>query len=291
MNASALQSLGGIATALLVAVLVAAAGSSGSVTALGWPVFAICVAIAFLVQWAAFVPAWIYKTELYYDLTGSITYITVVLLALLLNDSIGPRDWLIAAMIVVWAARLGSFLFARVKQAGADRRFDRIKQDFAQFLMTWTLQGLWVTVTASAALAAIVSVSVEPLDAWAMVGGFLWFAGFMIEVVADHQKKVFKNDPANRGRFIASGLWAWSRHPNYFGEMTLWLGIAIIAVPELSGWQYATLVSPVFVFVLIYFVSGVRMLEARADKRWGDDPEYQAYRSRTPILVPGPLRG
>lgn len=288
MKSSTLQSVAGMVVALLVGALVAAAGSSGSVTFAGIPVFALCAALAFIVQWLAFIPAWLNRTELYYDLMGSITYITIVLVALALNDSIGPRDLLISAMIIIWALRLGSFLFVRVKKAGADRRFDRIKQDFAQFLMTWTIQGLWVTFTAAAGLASILSASAQPLGLWALIGSLLWVSGFAIEVVADRQKSAFKANPDNNGQFIQSGLWAWSRHPNYFGEMMLWFGIAIIALPHLSGWQYATLASPVFVFVLIYFVSGVRMLEARAEKRWGNDPEYQVYRDRTPVLVPMP---
>ena len=119
-------------------------------------------------------------------------------------------------------------------------------------------------------------------------GHAVWLAGFAIEVVADRQKSAFKQDSANDGRFITTGLWAWSRHPNYFGEITLWTGIAIMAVPILSGWQWVVLISPVFVAVLLMRVSGIPMLEARSDKRWGDEEAYQRYRAATPVLVPRP---
>jgi steroid 5-alpha reductase family enzyme len=126
---------------------------------------------------------------------------------------------------------------------------------------------------------------------WVAVAGIVvWVTGFAIEVVADQQKSAFRRDPANQGRFITSGLWAWSRHPNYFGEITLWTGIAIMAVPVLSGWRWVTLISPVFVFLLITRVSGIPMLQARAEKRWGDDEDYQRYVRTTPVLIPRPPR-
>lgn len=283
-----LSSLAGIVIAVVIAAVIAAAGSSHSDVYQGVPVFAICVALAFVMQWVAFIPAWHFKTEKYYDLMGSTTYVVVVTVGLLLNESIRVRDMLMGLMIVAWAARLGSFLFARIRADGADSRFDRIKENFTAFLMTWTLQGLWVTVTSAAALAAITASTSAPLGPWALTGSLLWGVGFAIEVVADRQKKAFKAKPENHGRFITTGLWAWSRHPNYFGEIVLWLGIAVIAVPHLSGWQYATLISPLFVFVLLKYISGVPMLEARADRRWGDDPDYQAYKRNTRVLIPLP---
>ena len=93
------------------------------------------------------------------------------------------------------------------------------------------------------------------------------------------------SDPANKGTFISTGLWAWSRHPNYFGEITLWLGIAVIAFPALSGWQYVTLISPVFVYVLLAHISGVPLLERRGQKKWGHEEAYQEYVRRTPSLL------
>jgi steroid 5-alpha reductase family enzyme len=154
--------------------------------------------------------------------------------------------------------------------------------------MAWTLQGLWVFLTLAAALAAITSERSLPLGIVAWVGLAIWIAGFAIEATADAQKQAFRSDPANRGRFIRSGLWAWSRHPNYFGEITLWVGVALIALPILSGWQYLTLISPVFVYLLLTRVSGIPMLEARADERWGGDADYEDYKARTPVLFPRP---
>ena len=282
------SSLIGIVVAVVVGTLVALAGSDGSATVGSLPVFAVCAIVAFAINWVVFVPSNRAKTEKYYDLTGSITYLTVTALAAVLAGGLDLRAWIAVAMVAVWAVRLGSFLYRRIKKAGHDGRFDRIKTDPLRFLMTWTLQGLWVLLTAAAALAIITGTERQALGWVGAVGIVVWLVGFGIEVVADSQKSAFKADPANDGRFIDSGLWAWSRHPNYFGEIMLWTGVAILAVPVLSGWQWAVLISPVFVTLLLTRVSGIPMLEARADKRWGQKPEYHEYKRRTPVLVPRP---
>jgi steroid 5-alpha reductase family enzyme len=284
------NSLIGIAASLLIGALVILAGSSGSTKVGSIAVFAVGGFLAYAINWLVFVPSNRAKTEHYFDLTGSITYLSVTAVALVLSDNLDARAVIVAAMVAVWALRLGSFLFRRVRRDGRDGRFDRIKTDPLRFFMTWTLQGLWVLLTLAAALAIITGTERRELGWVAIVGIVVWIAGFAIEVIADQQKSEFKKNPANDGRFIKSGLWAWSRHPNYFGEITLWTGIAIMAVPVLSGWRWAMLISPIFVVLLLTRVSGIPMLEVRAEKRWGDEPEYQEYTSRTPVLIPRPPR-
>lgn len=282
----------GIVVALVVGGLVGWAGSDGSVRLGddGLPVFALCAILAFGINIVVFVPSYLAKTEHYFDLTGSITYITVTAVALALSPDLDARAWLAAVLVWIWAARLGSFLFRRIKADGKDGRFDAIKVDVLRFGMTWILQGLWVTFTAAAAWAIITAAEREPLGVLGAVGVAVWIVGFGFEAVADRQKSAFKADPANAGRFITTGLWAWSRHPNYFGEITLWTGMAIMALPILSGWRWVALISPVFVTLLLTRISGLPMLERRGLKRWGDDPEYQAYLASVPVLVPRPPR-
>jgi steroid 5-alpha reductase family enzyme len=241
-----------------------------------------------VVQWVAFVPAWLGRTERFFDLVGSLTYLLVTAIALALRPSPDVRAGLLAALVAVWAARLGTFLVKRIHAAGKDGRFDELKTSFPGFLMAWSLQGVWIVFTVGAALAAITSGRSVPLGAWGWLGLAVWLAGFGIEVVADRQKRDFRADPANEGRFISTGLWAWSRHPNYFGEIVLWVGIAIIAAPALQGWQVATLVSPLFVTLLLTKGSGIPPLEERADARWGGEPGYERYKAETPVLVPRP---
>ena len=279
--------------ALLIVILiglgVAFAGSRGGASALGIPIFALSVGLAFLIQWLVFIPAYLLQDERFFDLTGSITYISVTTMAVLLSPVVDGRSILLLTLVVIWAARLGTFLFRRIHKAGKDARFDEIKPSFVRFLLTWTLQGLWVTFTLAAALAAVTTTTRKELGVLALIGFLVWVFGFVIEVTADSQKSRFRADPENKGKFIHTGLWAWSRHPNYFGEIVLWIGVAVIALPVLQGWQWLTLISPVFVTLLLTRISGVPMLEKRADEKWGGQEDYEAYKERTPVLIPRPF--
>jgi steroid 5-alpha reductase family enzyme len=286
MNPANRNALIAILGSTVLGLLVGLAGSDGGAGIGGIPLFALSVGLAFLVQWAAFLPAYLRQTERFFDLTGSITYVSIFTLAILLSPDPDARAVLLYVLVTVWAIRLGSFLFRRIRKAGADDRFEEIKPSFLRFLSVWTLQGLWVTLTGAAALAGITSVARKELEVWALVGFLVWLFGFGIEVVADAQKIRFRRSPGNRERFIQTGLWSRSRHPNYFGEITLWLGIALIAVPVLRGWQWVVLSSPLFVAVLLTRVSGIPLLEQKADRRWGGQEEYEAYKRRTPVLIP-----
>ena len=275
-----------ILACLAIGAIVALAGSPGSITFNGLPSFALAASIGFILHWLIFIPSYIYQTEHYFDLIGSISYISIVLFTFLALNNLDIRSILIGLLIMVWAVRLGSFLFARVKREGKDNRFTVMKTKFWWFLFTWTIGGLWVFITMAAGLAAMTSAKVVPLGWYALIGIVLWLEGFIVEVVADHQKTRFRSKKENRDKFINEGLWSLSRHPNYYGEITLWFGIAFIAFPVLQGWQLLTLISPIFVYILLTRISGVTMLERRADKKWGDDPEYQLYKETTSSLIP-----
>jgi steroid 5-alpha reductase family enzyme len=281
-----LRSIIGIAVAVTLSLLIAIAGSNNSTLYDGMPIFMLCASVGFVLHWLGFIPAYLFQTEHYFDLIGSISYVATVALAFALAPSFGTRGLVVATLICVWAVRLGSFLFIRVKKAGQDRRFTQIKTKFFRFLLTWTLGGTWVFITMAAGLAAMTSQSQSPVDGFLVVGATLWVIGFGIEVVADQQKTAFRKDPANAEKFISSGLWSISRHPNYLGEIILWIGIAVIALPVLEGWQWVTLASPVFVSFLLLKVSGVPMLENNAESRWGNDPEFRQYKAKTPTLIP-----
>lgn len=273
---------------LALGVLLALAGSTGGATLGGVPLFALAVGAAFAVQIIVFIPALIWRTEKFFDLTGASTFALISLGLLALSPAPDARSWVLTGMVVLWAIRLGPFLFLRVRAAGADDRFDEIKRNPIVFLRVWILQGLWVSLTASAAWIAISSAAHarEPLNWVSIVGVALWAVGLGIEVTADVQKSRFKADPRNAGTFIRTGLWSRSRHPNYFGEIMLWIGVLVVAAPVLSGWQWVALLSPVFVTLLLTRISGVPMLEQKADARWGGEPAYEAYKSQTPVLIP-----
>ncbi|MFK8023703.1 MAG: DUF1295 domain-containing protein [Ilumatobacter sp.] len=277
--------------AISIAIGVSFVVSGDSVEVAGLPAIVWCAFFAVGINLVVFVPSWLLKTEKFYDLTGSITYVSTTVFALAVSDRDEATSWLLAALISVWAIRLGSFLFRRIIADGFDRRFDKIKVNPALLLRTWALQGLWVFLTAVAAWTAMTSTDEAPFGAFTVVGLIVWVVGFGIEVRADREKQAFRKDPANDGRFISTGIWAWSRHPNYFGEIMLWSGVAIIALPAFNGAEFVALISPVFVTLLLTRISGVPMLERRGTKKWGDDPAYQAYVKNVPVLVMRPPKG
>ena len=273
---------------VLIGLLVAMAGGVEGAQAGNISVFLLCAIIAFAINWLAFIPASKAQSEQYYDIVGSLTYLSVIGVAVLLSGSLDTRGQLAAIMVVVWAIRLGSFLLLRIRADGGDDRFDEIKVSPLRFFFAWTLQGLWVLLTAACALAIITSETSLPIGALGTIGIVLWIVGLLFEMIADAQKRAFKRDHHNAGKFIQQGLWAWSRHPNYFGEILLWSGMALLTIPILSGVQWVVLISPVFVYLLLTRVSGIPALEAKAKKRWSDDPDYQAYVKNTSRLIPLP---
>jgi len=243
----------------------------------------------FVIQWLAYIPAFLFKTEKFYDLTGSLTYITAILFALYSTNTPQNLDLgslIIGIAIILWAIRLGSFLFMRIHKDKKDGRFDSIKTSFSQFFMTWTLQGMWVFICSSAALVAIANPTGVPVNSVFIIGLALFILGFVVEIIADNQKSAFRSIPENKDAFINEGLWARSRHPNYFGEITLWTGITVMGISTFEGMNYLALFSPIFSYLLLNYVSGVRMVEYRGNKKWGHLDAYVAYNKSTPKFIP-----
>ena len=253
---------------------------------LGFNSFKFLISIAVLIQFLVFLPSFIFKTEKFYDLTGSLTYISVTSIAYFSLDNPTTTDTILFLYVIIWAGRLGLFLFRRINKDGKDERFDKAKKKFFWFLQYWMGQAGWVVFTAGASILAILAPTETELDIIAFSGIFLWWSGFLIEVIADYQKRKFRETSDPKTEFISSGLWARSRHPNYFGEITLWIGMAVLSLSSLSGIEYVTaIVSPVFVYLLLRKAEGVPMLERIAEERYGDLPEYQQYKENTPVLM------
>jgi len=245
--------------------------------------------MCFVIQWIAYIPAFLLKTEKFYDLTGSLTYIGTVLFALYASGSfhnLQLGNLIVGMAIIIWAVRLGSFLFMRIRKDKKDGRFDSIKTSFSQFFMTWTLQGMWVFICSSAAFIAIANPTGVVINSVFIFGLVIFIFGFAIEVLADNQKTAFRSIPENKDQFINEGLWARSRHPNYFGEITLWTGITVMGISTFEGMNYLAIFSPIFSYLLLVYVSGVRMLEYRGHKKWGHLDEYKDYKKNTPKLIP-----
>ena len=218
----------------------------------------VVLSFAFAVQWLIFIHAWFAQTEHFFDLTGSLTYIVLVLAACYLSEAFDIRSLVIVGLVLIWAFRLGPFLF-RIQKAGEDRRFRSIKVSFPTFFMTWTRQGAWVFVTVSAGLGAITSSNKSRLG-WPFILASRCITGFRHRSHRRSAKDCISCGPSERwGVYYGLGLVA----PNYFGEILLWAGIAVIMMPTLQGNQIFLLLSLIWVVVLLTAISGVRMLEGR----------------------------
>ncbi len=273
--------------------------------------------ILFGVNLLAWIPASILKTERFYDLTGGITYVALTAATLAVGSYAeqnsdpycgGSKSWLekiAAAMTLVWALRLSGFLFYRIHgSARGDKRFDEVKLNPARFIVAWMMQAMWCYLTTIAMVvqtgysgpaSMLVPRSATAGDATGdeiffdfctVFGIVLWCIGFALEVTADFQKLNFSKDSNNQGRFISTGVWAWSRHPNYFGEITLWVGIFVMGIRSYQGTQWIVAVSPLFVALLLLKISGLPLLESYADKKWGEEAAYQEYKRKTHVIVP-----
>ena len=263
--------------------------------------FSICVFIAnltgiqnityavlfiFLIHLLIFVPSYYFQTEKFFDLTGTISYVSSVFFIFFKTNtvnSINLGSLALSTFIIIWSLRLGTFLFLRIKKAGKDRRFNEIKKSFSWFFMTFSLSGMWVTICSICALTGIANGII--FSSTTIIGIIIFIIGFTIEIIADSQKTKFRAKDDNKDKFISIGLWKYSRHPNYLGEIILWLGISLISFSSLEGLQYITLISPIFTYLLLVNVSGINLLEKSGEKKWGHLDSYKSYKENTPRLI------
>ena len=279
-----------VTSVFMIIFLVVSAVGKNSVILNGYPAVLYCAVICVGMQWVAWIPASIGKTERFYDLTGGLTYITIVGFSLWAgsrSEPISSREIIVSLLVVIWSLRLSSFLYLRIHRTGKDGRFDKLKTSSIRFLVPWTIQGLWVFLTMIVVIVINTQANSAPaLGIWDGIGLSIWILGFSIEVIADNQKTVFNSEPNNQGKWIDCGLWSYSRHPNYLGEVLLWTGIAFFGVSCFTGLEKIAWISPLFVYLLLTKISGTPILDRRALEKWGDDSEYQIYRKNTPLLFP-----
>lgn len=257
-----------------------------------WPGLNTSVAfISIGLHWLVFIPSALLATEKFFDTTGHFDYSFLALYSLFSGGE-GPRSlrqWVVTLFVLMWSVRLGVFLCLRIQRTNKDGRFDEIKHHVPRFFNMWTIQGCWVFLTMLPVFCLNGTEDEVPFPTWTDYVGVLCFGiGFACEAIADNQKMAFASDPVNEGKWISTGLWALSRHPNYFGEITLWTGIFLICCSVFTGGQWVSAESPLFVAFLLIKVSGIPLLEKRADQEWGEDPGYQEYKEAIPELVPWP---
>ena len=222
-----------VTSVFIIAGLIVSAVGNNSVTFSGYSAVLYCAVICIGVQWLAWIPASMAKTERFYDLTGGLTYLAVVGFSLWAgSQSEAPslRELIVSLLVVIWALRLSSFLYLRIHRTGKDGRFDQLKTSPIRFLVPWTIQGLWVFLTMIVVIVINSQADSAPaLGIWDAIGLSIWLLGFGIEVIADNQKTVFNTEPNNQGKWIDSGLWSYSRHPNYLGESFYGLELPVLA--------------------------------------------------------------
>lgn len=283
-----------VISVLIITSLIVIAVDDNSVSLNGYSAVLYSAVICLGIQWLAWIPASLAKSERFYDLTGGLTYLTVVgftLWAGSQSESPSARELIVSLLVVIWALRLSSFLYLRIHRAGKDGRFDRLKTSPIRFLVPWTIQGLWVFLTMIVVIVINSQADSAPeLGIWDAIGLLMWLLGFSIEVIADNQKSAFNANSENQGKWIDSGLWSYSRHPNYLGEIMLWTGITCFGISCFSGLERVAWVSPIFIYLLLTKISGVPILDRRGLEKWGNQPEYHKYRENTPTLLPRLVR-
>ena len=246
--------------------------------------------IALAVNGAFFAVAAARRTDVVTDLSYSLTFalLAVVLLA---TGAAEPVQLVASLLVVLWAVRLGAYLFRRIMRMKVDHRFDGMRDRPLRFARFWLLQAITVAVVMLPVSYLLDRENPPGPGVWSIAGAAVWLVGLLVEALADAQKSAFRAKEENRGRFVASGLWRYSRHPNYFGEMLVWWGLFLYTVPVLHGAAFAVVIGPVFITLLLLFVSGIPPLERSAEEKYGGDAAYRDYKRRTSILVPLPPRG
>lgn len=244
---------------------------------------------SFTINGVMFLVAYKKKTDKLTDISYALTFFSLVTYGAIAGRVDSTYHWVLAFMVTLWAVRIGSYLLMRIRKIGKDKRFDDKRDNFVKFGSFWALQAITVWIVMLGAL-KFLSVSVDSASLSYMAVGFaIWGVGLVVEAIADMQKFVFINDSKNKGKWIDTGLWKYSRHPNYFGEILVWVGVFVYVSSALSGVnQLIAFISPLFIAFLLIFVSGIPLLEKSADKRWGNDKRYQKYKDETSILVPLP---
>jgi steroid 5-alpha reductase family enzyme len=246
--------------------------------------------VALAVNGTFFAVAAVRRTDVVTDLSYSLTFV-VLAVVLLPTGAAKPVQLVASLLVIVWAVRLGAYLFRRILRMKVDHRFDGIREQPLRFARFWFLQASTVAIVMLPVSYLLDREQPPGLGAWSIAGALVWLVGLLTETLADTQKAAFKAQEENRGRFVADGLWRYSRHPNYFGEMLVWWGLFLFAVPVLHGAAFAVVLGPLFITLLLLFVSGIPPLERSAEEKYGGDPAYREYKRRTSILVPLPPRG
>jgi steroid 5-alpha reductase family enzyme len=244
----------------------------------------IALIISFVIQLLFFIFAASFKTDKMTDLSYGLGFILITLIYFL-KSTLGLDQILVTILVFIWGTRIAIYLFKRILKTKTDSRFDNVRNNIIKFASFWLLQAISIWIILLPALVILTSKKPASLSILTLTGFIIWLFGIYIEYFADKQKFEFKNDPKNKGKWVSNGLWKYSRHPNYFGEMLCWWGIFIISLPLLNSWQYFTLIGPIYITFLLIFVSGIPPLEKKYDQKYANNKEYLEYKKTTSVLI------
>lgn len=247
--------------------------------------------ISVVIQAVFFILASIFKTDKVTDLSYGLSFIIIAIYLIFTNETVGKVQALVSLMVIFWGIRLILYLFQRILIIGKDKRFDGVRDNFKKFLFFWTFQAVAVWIISLPAI-LIISKNYRLYGNSFLfyLGILMWLVGIFVESIADKQKFDFKNDPKNADKWIEDGIWKYSRHPNYFGEILLWWGIYIITLPYLNNFEHMAIIGPIFITSILLFVSGIPPLEKKYNLKYKDNDAYQRYKKTTSILVPLPKK-
>ena len=232
-----------------------------------------------------FIHSYFFKSDIFFDLVGSFSFLSIGIASLLLLPDIDANQILIFFLLVFWSLRLGPFLFLRRIGAGNDERLSEYFKSPISLYFLWCMNSLWVFFTSLSMIIIFSSKTTYDFGLLQWLGLIIWVFGYIIEVISDSQKNKFNK--TNKGKFINIGLWKYIRHPNYLGEIIIWFGIFVISLNYIGSFSsMLSILSPIFVYILLRYLSGVPQLEKRGDQKWGDLKEYVKYKEKTGIIFP-----
>lgn len=244
--------------------------------------------ISLLINILVFFLAYYFKSDKFTDITYALTFV-VLSLIIIINNPVNLWKIILFLLIFLWAARLGTFLLIRISFFKSDKRFDGIRKSFSKLFAFFLLQAITVFVVLFPSLIFMSNEKVI-LGYTSILGAFVWLTGFIFEAISDKQKFEFIKIKKNKKDFIKKGLWKYSRHPNYFGEILIWIGIYLFTFPSLysisSLYAILGLISPLYIYILLRYVSGIPILEKSADKKFKKNKDYKKYKESTPLLIP-----
>lgn len=252
-------------------------------------IYLICLATIWIYEALWFLFAWAKGRNDFADVAWGLGFIVTTGVSLVAGNSYPLRGLLVSGLVLLWGLRLALHIHARNSGRGEDPRYRQWREAWGRwfllrsFLQIYLLQGTLLVVVATPIIFANAS-AVTPLGAFDFLGLAVWWTGFLFETVGDWQLLTFMRNPANKGKLMSSGLWRYTRHPNYFGEVTLWWGIWLIVCAIPYGWM--TLLGPFTITLLILKVSGIPMLE----RRYAGRADFEAYKRRTSVFLPLPPR-